>query len=140
MSYMLFLPAARRCSVHAPGSRPCLRLLVLLIAILAFATPAFALSDREEARVEAMLAALEQSKDIVFIRNGDEHTAAEAASHLRLKLSKTRNRLDSAEQFIDKVGSASSISGRPYMVREPGKGERPANAFLHELLRQAAPQ
>ena len=116
-----------------------LLLPVLLAALLVMATPALALSDREEARVEAMLAALEQSKDVVFIRNGDEHTAAEAASHLRLKLSKTRNRLDSAEQFIDKVGSASSISGRPYLVREPGKGERTANAFLHELLRRVAP-
>ena len=114
-----------------------LLLPAVLAALLILATPAFALSDREEARVEAMLAALEQSKDVVFIRNGDEHTAAEAASHLRLKLSKTRNRLDSAEQFIDKVGSSSSISGRPYLVREPGKGERTANAFLHELLRQA---
>ena len=116
-----------------------LLLPVLLAALLVMATPALALSDREEARVEAMLAALEQSKDVVFIRNGDEHTAAEAASHLRLKLSKTRNRLDSAEQFIDKVGSSSSISGRPYLVREPGKGERTANAFLHELLRRVAP-
>ena len=114
-----------------------LLLPAVLAALLILATPAFALSDREEARVEAMLAALEQSKDVVFIRNGDEHTAAEAASHLRLKLSKTRNRLDSAEQFIDKVGSSSSISGRPYLVREPGKGERTANVFLHELLRQA---
>lgn len=117
-----------------------LLLPAVLAAILLLATPAFALSDREEARVEAMLAALEQSRDVVFIRNGGEHTAAEAASHLRLKLSKTRNRLDNAEQFIDKVGSSSSLSGRPYMVREPGKGERTANAFLHELLRQAAPR
>lgn len=102
--------------------------------------PAFALSSREEARINTMLAALEKQAGIVFIRNGSEHTAAEAASHLRLKLSKTRDRLDSAEQFIDKVASSSSLTGQPYLVREAGKGERPANAFLHELLKRAAPR
>ncbi len=37
------------------------------------------------------------------MRNGDEHTCYEAVSHLRLKLGNTRNRIDTAEQFIDKV-------------------------------------
>lgn len=109
-----------------------------LISMLC-AAPAFALSDKEEARVSALLSALEKRTDLVFIRNDTEHTAAEAVSHLKLKLSKTRNRLDSAEQFIDKVGSSSSWSGRPYLVREPGREAKPANLFLHELLRQTAP-
>ncbi len=38
------------------------------------------------------------------MRDGDEHTCDEAVSHLRLKLGNTRNRIDTAEQFIDKGG------------------------------------
>ena len=140
MSVGLFPLVARLCAVPALGAlRHGLRAIALLAVVLTLAGPALAMSPKEEARVEAMLAALEKRNDVVFIRNGDEHTASEAAAHLRLKLSKTRNRLDSAEQFIDKVGSASSISGRPYLVREPGKGEQTANVFLHELLRRVAP-
>lgn len=103
------------------------------------ATAAHALSPNEEARISAMLDALERQTDMIFIRNGSEHSAAQAAAHLRLKLDKTRNRLESAEQFIDKVASSSSMSGKPYMVRLPGKPEETANSFLHRLLQQTAP-
>jgi hypothetical protein len=98
-----------------------------------------ALSPREEARTEALLAALQQRTEVVFIRNGSEYDAARAAGHLRLKLEHSRDRLDSAEEFIDKAASSSSLSGKPYMVREPGQAPRPAREFLYQLLEQAAP-
>ena len=68
-----------------------------------------------------MLEGLAQKKDLIFVRDGDEHTCDEAVSHLRLKLGNTRNRIDTAEQFIDKVASSSSITGKPYIVKMPGK-------------------
>ncbi len=83
-----------------------------------------------------MINSLERQTDIVFIRNGSEHNASEAAAHLRLKLGNTKNRIDTAEQFIDKVASASSITGKPYLVRLPGKAEETSNSFLHRLLKQ----
>ena len=110
--------------------------LYLALAGLCFApTSALALPPGEEARVEAMLSVLEKRSDVVFIRNGSEHSAAEAAKHLRLKLNKTRDRLSNAEEFIDKVGSSSSLSGSLYQVREKGQPPRPAGDFLHEILR-----
>lgn len=54
----------------------------------------------------------------------------------RLKLSNTRNRIDTAEQFIDKVASSSSITGKPYIVKMPGKGDENAQPFLHALIAQ----
>ncbi|MDR3632057.1 MAG: YfeK family protein [Desulfocapsaceae bacterium] len=96
---------------------------------------AHAMPSYEEARINAMLTVLEKRSDVVFIRNGNEYTAVEAAAHLRLKLDKARNRVDTAEEFIDKAGSSSSFSGKPYLVREPGKEALPANAFLHRLLK-----
>ncbi|WP_105637665.1 YfeK family protein [Cronobacter dublinensis] len=107
--------------------------LLLLLCTL-FTAPLFAkLNAHEEARIAAMLSALGEKKDLTFIRNGSSHNSEEAVSHLQLKLSKTRNRLDTAEQFIDKVASTSSISGQAYIVRINGK-EETAQVFLHQLI------
>ncbi|MFA9440325.1 YfeK family protein [Uliginosibacterium sp. sgz301328] len=117
-------------------------LRVVLVALtlgLLSPLPAFALSAKEEARVDAMLAALAKRTDLVFIRNGEKHNAADAVAHLRLKLSRTRNRLDTAEEFIDKVASSSSMSGEPYTIQQAGKPAQPAKPFLHELLKQVSP-
>ncbi|EPS5684619.1 YfeK family protein [Cronobacter sakazakii] len=107
--------------------------LLFLLCTL-FATPLLAkLNAHEEARIAAMLSALGEKKDLTFIRNGSSHNSEEAVSHLQLKLSKTRNRLDTAEQFIDNVASNSSVSGKPYLVRVDGK-EETAQVFLHQLI------
>jgi hypothetical protein len=113
--------------------------LLFVLFALCLSSPVQALPLQEEARINTLLAALEKRSTLVFIRNGNAHSAAEAAEHLKLKLSRTRDRLQTAEQFIDQVASASSITGKPYLVREPGKNERYARDFLHELLRQVAP-
>ncbi|WP_281082442.1 YfeK family protein [Klebsiella quasivariicola] len=90
----------------------------------------------QEARINAMLDALVQKTDLIFVRNGDAHTCDEAVAHLRLKLSNTRNRIDTAEQFIDKVASSSSVTGKPYIVRFPGKNDQQARPYLHTLIAQ----
>lgn len=110
------------------------RILCAVVTLL-LTLPAYAkLNSHEEARIDAMLNALAQQKDLTFIRNGDAHNCDEAVSHLRLKLSNTRNRIDTAEQFIDKVASSSSISGKPYIVRIPGKTDENAQPYLHALI------
>ncbi|MBA7848304.1 YfeK family protein [Klebsiella sp. RHBSTW-00465] len=109
----------------------------ILCAVMAlFLTlPAFAkLNAYQEERINAMLDALGQKKDLILVRNGDAHTCEEAVSHLRLKLGNTRNRIDTAEQFIDKVASSSSITGKPYIVRIPGKSDENAQPYLHTLI------
>lgn len=113
----------------------------LFLALLMLAPASWArLSAQEEARVQAMLTALSQQQGLVFIRNGSEHTREEAVSHLRLKLKNTRNRINTADQFIDKVASSSSITGKPYTVRIPGKGDESAAPFLHRLIAQSDAQ
>lgn len=111
--------------------------IICLVVTLLMTLPAYAkLTAHEEARINAMLEGLAQKKDLIFVRNGDEHTCDEAVSHLRLKLGNTRNRIDTAEQFIDKVASSSSITGKPYIVKMPGKSDENAQPFLHALLRR----
>ena len=94
-----------------------------------------AFPDGEQARIDRLLAAVSASADLVFIRNGSEHTAREAADHLRLKLRRAGSRIATAEEFIDLLATRSSFSGKPYLIRRPGRQPEPAGPFLHNLLR-----
>ena len=65
--------------------------IICLVITLLMTLPVYAkLTAHEEARINAMLEGLAQKKDLIFVRNGDEHTCDEAVSHLRLKLGNSR--------------------------------------------------
>jgi hypothetical protein len=68
-----------------------------------------------------------------FVRNGDQHDAAGAADHLRLKYDRGRRHVDSAEQFIDRLATKSSWSGDAYTVTCAGKTQTSAQ-WLHRAL------
>lgn len=87
----------------------------------------------ENERIEALLAAI-ASSEIVFIRNGSDHSASDAADHLRNKWGRAGDRVTTAESFIDVLGSTSSQSGEPYRVRLKDGTERDAGPWLHEQL------
>lgn len=87
----------------------------------------------EDARIERLLSLVAQSQ-LVFLRNGNEHSPAEAAAHLRNKWKSAGVKSQSAEQFIDALGSRSSRSGEAYRVRLPDGSERDAGPWLRELL------
>lgn len=109
---------------------------VILLLGLFISAQTFALSSEEQTRTEALLTELGKQQNLTFIRNGSEYSAADAESHLRLKLSKTQKRLKTAEQFIDNVASKSSITGEEYQVRD-GQGKvTSANNYLHDLLNE----
>lgn len=133
----LYLILAVKSAITKQGKGNSMKKIICLVITLLMTLPAYAkLTAHEEARINAMLEGLSQKKDLIFVRNGDEHTCDEAVSHLRLKLGNTRNRIDTAEQFIDKVASSSSITGKPYIVKIPGKSDENAQPFLHALIAQ----
>jgi hypothetical protein len=92
-------------------------------------------SAAERTRIEALIAAVESS-DVAFIRNGVPHNAAAAAQHLRKKWSFAGGYDLTAEQFIERVASRSSITGRPYEVKSPDGTTLKAGTWLHEKLRE----
>ena len=96
-------------------------LFTALTAGLLLVSEAFALSPQGRDQSGKPADRCREAGTADFIRNGSEHNAADAESHLRLKLSKTKKRLSTAEQFVDKVASGSSISGKPYQVKLPAK-------------------
>lgn len=52
-----------------------------------------------------------------FVRNGKEHTASEAADHLQMKARKGKRYYDTTEEFIERIASKSSWSGKPYLIQ-----------------------
>ncbi len=52
-----------------------------------------------------------------FIRNGSEHDADAARDHLALKRRRGKRYFDSAEEFIERIASKSSWSGKAYRIR-----------------------
>lgn len=110
------------------------RLLLVLGALLALLPlAAFAGSNPE---IEALIARVEQAHGVTFIRNGSEHTAIEAAAHMRRKLTAARGRIGSAEQFIDHIGTRSSLTGIAYRVRFADGRETDSATWLRQLLRE----
>lgn len=73
-----------------------------------------------------------------FFRNGSWYDSHKARSHLEQKrdyLAK-RNMLPTAESFIDRAASRSSLSGKPYMVQcGDGPTISSANWLTNELTR-----
>jgi hypothetical protein len=116
--------------------------LLLFIASMAIASPSRAeISAIAAAEIDGLLQQV-QISDCVFIRNDSEHDAEDAADHLRLKLKRGKKYVGNSEQFIDRLASKSSWTGKPYTVRCPGQEERAANEWLYELLdtvRNASP-
>ena len=52
-------------------------------------------------------------------RNGTRYPAADARSHLmtKLKYLEDRGAVQTAEEFIERAASKSSVSGQPYLIR-----------------------
>ncbi|MCI0997748.1 DUF5329 domain-containing protein [Pseudomonas corrugata] len=73
-----------------------------------------------------------------FVRNGEEFPGPQARAHLEKKLNylEDKNKVNSADDFIDLAATQSSMSGRDYEVRCP-EGAQPAGTWLkRELQRQ----
>ena len=114
----------------------------LLLAALAFTGSALASEPiavqpgHEQARIEGLIASVEQAKGLVFIRNGSEHDAAAAAAHLRMKWKKAGSRVRTAEDFIKLCATGSSMTGQKYQIRlADGRLQDSADYFNAQLRR-----
>ena len=81
------------------------------------APEARALSETE--KIELLLAHVASLEGAAFIRNGEEHTAVEAADHLRSKWKAAGGRVTTAREFVERCATKSTLSGQPYEIRLP---------------------
>ena len=90
----------------------------------------------QEAEIEALISALSGS-GCEFERNGRWHGAAKARDHLQRKYDWLRERdlAPTAELFIERAATESSLSGRTYHVRCPGQAAVPSSQWFQERLK-----
>lgn len=97
----------------------------------------------EDQKIQFLLEKVEKS-DAIFIRNGDEHPAKKARSHLEQKMNMGLKmfwffgpkKTITAQEFIDKVASGSSTSGKPYHIRTKDGKTFTTKEWLEERLKE----
>jgi hypothetical protein len=110
---------------------------VLLAGIvLACVAQAGTLSPTARVEIAALLNRLETS-GCQFNRNGTWYAATDARAHLQRKLDYLENRglVESAEQFIDRGASTSSMTGQAYLVKCGSEQPVESQAWLRTQLR-----
>lgn len=118
------------------------RLQSLLLSILLSAAllPALAAAQTappaEKAKIEALIRRVSELQDAKFIRNGTEYDVSVAVRFLRGKWRANNSDVKSARDFVDKVGTASGTSGKPYLIRFKDGREIPSRDFLLTALKK----
>lgn len=114
------------------SARPVAALVLLALA----ATVAAAPTPQAKREIEGLIAGLGAS-GCSFERNGRWHDAKAAQAHLQRKYDYLRKRdlADTAELFIERAATASSMSGSPYRVR-CGSVVEPSRRWFERRLRE----
>ncbi|QII29486.1 YfeK family protein [Stenotrophomonas maltophilia] len=117
----------------------------LVALALALATGIAGAAPSADARREItqLIGSLDGSQ-CQFQRNGSWYGPADARSHLQRKYDYLlkKDMVDSAEQFIERAASQSSMSGKAYRIRCPGQPEQTSAAWFGarlQALRQRTP-
>jgi hypothetical protein len=90
-----------------------------------------------QTEIEYLLQSIETS-GCSFYRNGTWYDGAQARAHLRTKYDYLAGRqlIGTAEDFIDKAATKSSLSGKPYKIRCGDGIEVESGPWLHQMLGQ----
>lgn len=114
--------------------RTVLTRLLLLLALVAPA--AMARPDDEQKKIDYLIASIESLDGATFIRNGSAYEAPRAADHMRTKLKYAGEKVQTAEQFIDELGTKSSMSGVKYLIKlKDGTVLESADYFHRQLAK-----
>jgi len=108
-----------------------------LAAVVALAVgPAWAqtpAASSEKELIEKLLAHIAGLEGASFFRNGKEFDAKSASEYLRGKWGNVEG-VVTADDFITKVASVSSSSGKPYLIRLKGGQTQKCGDYLRGVL------
>jgi hypothetical protein len=110
--------------------------LLFLVAI-GWLFPMQARAADEKSRIEGLISHIENLKDAKFIRNGKSYDSKNAAKFLRGKWEAHAKEIKTAEDFIDKAGSVSGTTGKPYIIKFNDGREVKCGEYLKEQLKKA---
>ena len=105
----------------------------IIVAVLVHS--AALLAEDQDPEIDHLLEAIGDS-GCVFIRNGTRHDAEKAEEHLRMKYNRGRRYATSAEAFIDRLASKSSMTRKLYMMECPGAEAEPSGDWLMRRLEE----
>ena len=114
-----------------------LMLIVLTLSVLCM--PFAQATNNTEQEIQHLFEFISQS-NCIFIRNNTEYLAKEARDHMQTKYDFAKRWVGSAEQFIDRIATKSSISGNRYQIRCQGKLLYTDKWLKQELARYRASQ
>ena len=106
-----------------------------MLLTLAAASPTPAATSDVDREVAHLIQFVQQS-GCRFYRNGSWYPGEKAGQHMRLKFDylEQRGEITSAEDFITKAASRSSMSGEEYRVRCGNGADTPAGVWLKNEL------
>jgi hypothetical protein len=84
----------------------------------------------EKEKIESLIRLVSQLKTAKFVRNGWNYSADTDATFLRMKWQANDSVVKTARDFIDRIGSVSGTSGRPYLIRLKDGTEINSREFL----------
>lgn len=90
-------------------------MILLLVSLLAFSVGAEEVSEFQN-DLNLLMNSLE-SCECKFVRNGTEHEPKEAREHMERKLKATDGKVQTIPNFIEYIGTKSSVTGKPYLVK-----------------------
>lgn len=116
--------------------KPVFQMLLVtgLLAGTTAAAPGAGPAAAEQARIDGLLSHVADMKGAAFIRNGKAYDAAAAAVFLRRKLEARAATVTNAVDFIARIASRSSTTGRPYRIRFADGTETDCGAYLSGVL------
>ena len=114
--------------------------LVSVTTLMALQAVAAAPAPHEQTRIEKLIRFVETHKDVKFIRNGTEYSCADAGKFLRGKLESMGKEVTTAREFIERIASKSSMSGKPYEVKFADGRTMPVAQLLTEELKRIEAQ
>jgi len=89
----------------------------------------------EKEKIEALIKSIENLESAKFYRNGSIYDAETAGKHLRMKLNKAGDRVKTVEDFIEKIGSKSSITDENYKIIYADGKEIIARTYFYNVLK-----
>ena len=95
---------------------------------------AFVQKDIETKKIEYLLREVENLSGGKFWRNGSSYSPKQAADHLRMKWGKAGSSVKTVKDFIEKVGSKSSMSGKAYEIEFADGKKVNTSVFFYERL------
>jgi hypothetical protein len=116
------------------------KIVAIFVFMLGLLAPlqAFGKELTEKQKIQSLISGIERMEGAKFIRNGSSYDAKTAAKFLRGKWNNREDEVATAAEFIEKVASKSSTSGKPYLIRMNGREVSCAEHLKKELAKLEA--